>query len=117
MTAVVQTLSNIEDVEAVVAQSHQKPVMIFKHSTDCQISASANRAWEEFLASPEAERVTPVFVRVIEDSQASQALSDRIKVKHQSPQAILVQNGKVLWHDAHWGITPVVLKAVLTRIK
>jgi bacillithiol system protein YtxJ len=58
--------------------------------------------------------VTPAWVRVIEERPISLALAERAGVRHESPQALLIKNGKGVWHDSHWGITAAALKVAAT---
>lgn len=84
--------------------SHSKAVLFFKHSTRCSISATAldrlERAW-----SPAAdERISPYMLLVVEARPLSNALAQYSGVPHQSPQAVLVYRGQVLYHASHWDI-------------
>ncbi|MGE5673359.1 MAG: monothiol bacilliredoxin BrxC family protein [Mycobacterium leprae] len=81
------------------------------------MSAAAHRAWAEFLQSAEAQRIEPAWVRVIEERPVSLHLAERIGVQHQSPQVILIQSGKALWHDSHRAITVDALKAAVHSVK
>jgi bacillithiol system protein YtxJ len=114
MAAVKQLLS-MADLEAVVAESAQHPVLVFKHSTTWPISANAHRAWAEFLNTPEAGSVGLAWVRVIEERPVSLAFADQVGAKHASPQAVLVKNGQAVWHDSHWNITVDALKAATKK--
>lgn len=53
-------------------------------------------------------------MRVIEERPVSLGLAERIGVKHESPQALLIKNGKALWHTSHHAITAEALKGALT---
>ncbi len=64
---------------------------------------------------PEAEQAAHFWVRVIEERPVSRAFSDRVGVAHQSPQALLLKGGRVVWHDSHGGITAAALKEAVTR--
>ena len=54
------------------------------------------------------------MVRVIEERPVSLALSDRVGVRHQSPQALLIHGGQALWNDSHGAITVDALKAAVS---
>jgi bacillithiol system protein YtxJ len=49
-------------------------------------------------------------VRVIEERPVSLALSERVGVQHQSPQALLIRDGSAVWHASHQGITAAALQ-------
>ena len=83
--------------------------LVFKHSTTCPISAAARErftAWVESLGPEEF----PIYeVLVIEDRPLSQTIAADTGVEHQSPQAILLEDGKPRWHASHWAITQASL--------
>jgi bacillithiol system protein YtxJ len=112
----VRQLKRIADLDALLADSAQRPVLVFKHSTACPVSARAHREWESFLPSAEAGRVTLALVRVIEERPVSLALADRVGVRHESPQVLLIKNGRALWHASHWNITAGALKAAVAQV-
>jgi bacillithiol system protein YtxJ len=109
-------LMSLADVDAVLERSGGRPVLIFKHSTTCPISAGAYREWQAFLAGPSAVRVDHAWVRVREERPVSLAIAERTGVAHESPQALLVKGGKVLWHASHHAITRRALEAVVARV-
>ncbi|MEW8978276.1 MAG: bacillithiol system redox-active protein YtxJ [Symbiobacterium sp.] len=113
--AEVRQIRTPADVEWVLGESRRRPVLVFKHSTTCPISAQAHREWQAFLASPEAARVGHAWVRVIQERPLSLALAGRVGVAHQSPQALLIWDGRAVWHASHHAITAWRLKDVVAR--
>jgi len=89
------------EVEALVSTA--EPLVIFKHSVTCGVSNSVKRRFDAFV---EAHPDVPTRLVVVQQERAlSDALEDRLRVRHESPQAIVVQRGQVLWHASHGGIT------------
>src|SRR5499433_2327136 len=91
------------DLEQLLDRSRTDPVLIFKHSTQCPISTQAYEEFTDF-----AEGVPQLIcgaVLVIENRKLSNAIAERFGVRHESPQALLVKDGRVLWHASHWSIT------------
>jgi bacillithiol system protein YtxJ len=86
--------------------------IIFKHSTICPISSAAR---DRFVAWLEATSpALPIHeVLVVEDRPLSQQIAGDLDVEHQSPQAILIENGRALWHASHWAITKERLSAAV----
>lgn len=85
-------------------KSHHEPVLLFKHSTTCLASAVAFLELTMFLENyPGNILCGMVFV------QQSRAISDeianRLEVRHQSPQVLLIHNGRTVWYDSHNNIT------------
>src|SRR5437870_3620291 len=100
-----------QDLEQLLDKSKTDPVLIFKHSTQCPISA---QAYEEFVDFAEGLRdLTCAAVLVIENRELSNAIAARFGVRHQSPQALLIKDGRVLWHASHWSITSDSLRDAL----
>jgi bacillithiol system protein YtxJ len=96
-------LQQDRDLEDLLAKSKTDPVLIFKHSTQCPISA---QAYEEFVDFAEASHnLTCAAVMVIENRILSNAIANRFGVRHESPQALLIKDGRVVWHASHWSIT------------
>lgn len=80
---------------------------IFKHSTRCPISAEAER---EFMRHPEDAALSVYRVLVVENRPTSNAIAEALGVEHQSPQAILVRDGRAVWNASHWDVTREKLK-------
>lgn len=80
-----------------------EPLMVFKHSATCSISVSVKRQLDAFIA---ANPHLPTRVVVVQNERRlSDALAVVLQVRHESPQALLVQNGRLLWHASHRRIT------------
>jgi bacillithiol system protein YtxJ len=96
-------LHQIQDLKQLLQKSNSDPVIIFKHSTQCPVSAEA---YDEFIRFTErAPGVTAGLVLVIEDRDVSNAIASTLGIRHQSPQAIVVKNGEPIWSTSHWSIT------------
>lgn len=93
------------DMDQLLSDSHQKPVLILKHSTSCPISASAYKAFQQFVQDSVDSKVDFALVKVIESRPASLYLAEKVGVKHQSPQVLLIENGSAIWDDSHWQIS------------
>jgi bacillithiol system protein YtxJ len=96
-------------LDELFARSFERPVWVLKHSLVCPLSAEALREFGRFAATP-----TGSELRVLEIQRQrglSQELARRTGVRHESPQAILVRDGKASWHASHWSITARALAA------
>ncbi len=77
--------------------------MVFKHSATCIISLTVIREFEAFR---EAYPTVPTRLVIVQQERAlSNAFEDVLHVLHESPQALVVQQGRVLWHASHRRIT------------
>ena len=85
--------------------------LVFKHSTRCPVSSAA---WRELAAFRKAHPEAVVYVvHVGEQRGPSNGDAAQTGVRHESPQAILLENGRVAWHDSHEGITSDALEGLL----
>ncbi len=93
-------LTSVDQLNSVVESSQNSKAIIFKHSTRCSISASVLNKFEKQVG----EGHQLYFLDLIAHRDISAAISDKFKVVHQSPQAIVLEKGEVIQHDSHYGI-------------
>ena len=93
-------LTSIEQLEVLILQSSLKPALIFKHSTRCGISSMALKSFERDCDLNE-ENIDLYFLDLLNFRNISNAISVKLNVQHQSPQAIVVKNEQVIYHDSH----------------
>jgi len=102
-------LRTIQDLEEALNQSHQQPVLLFKHSMTCSISDRALAEFKSHLENPDP-RIIYKLITVQTARKVSDEAAARLKVEHESPQAILVRNGRELWNASHNQITAAALQ-------
>ena len=92
-------LTDLLQLDEIIAISNEKPVAIFKHSTRCSVSRMALKQFEnEFNSS---DKVIPYFLDLIEYRAISNEIANRFGVTHQSPQLILIKEGKAVYNVSH----------------
>ncbi len=92
-------LTDLGQLNEIIAISNEKPVAIFKHSTRCSVSRMALKQFEnEFNSS---DKVTPYFLDLIAHRDISNEIATRFGVYHQSPQLILIKEGKAIYNVSH----------------
>ncbi|UVI27871.1 bacillithiol system redox-active protein YtxJ [Paenibacillus spongiae] len=101
----IRNLMTLDQWEEAYASSQDRPLLIFKHSTHCPTSAGAFEELSNWVEDAEQSALNCVLVLVVENRVVSEAISAKLSLKHESPQTILVENGKVVWHASHWRIT------------
>lgn len=102
-----QLLTSGDALQAALEASEQHPVLLFKHSTRCPISAAAYAQVNAF----EEQQPEPVYlVKVIEDRPVSNEIAELLSIRHESPQALVVHHHKVVWNASHYDITSQALK-------
>ncbi|PRO65407.1 bacillithiol system redox-active protein YtxJ [Alkalicoccus urumqiensis] len=81
---------------------------LMKHSLTCPVSADAMKEMEQ--AEPELR--TPVYVIHVQEFRGGcTKTADHYGVKHESPQVLLIDGGKVQNHTSHWHVTADWIKA------
>ncbi|MFC5532300.1 bacillithiol system redox-active protein YtxJ [Cohnella yongneupensis] len=103
--AELQQLTSMEQWEQALQGTSSKPMLVFKHSTSCPISAGAHDELMNYIKDAADSPVDYSLVRVIEERPISNEIAERLGVKHASPQAILVKDGQAVWDTSHWHIT------------
>lgn len=104
-------LTFMGQLDEIVAFSSQKPVVIFKHSTRCSISRFALKQFENEFALEDS--VDAYFLDLIEHRDISNEIASRFNVQHQSPQLLLIKDGKSVYDVSHSDIDAGELKEKL----
>ncbi|MCA1592616.1 MAG: bacillithiol system redox-active protein YtxJ [Acidobacteria bacterium] len=99
-------VADTKTLEELLARSQNEPVLLFKHSTTCPISAAAHREVEELGGD------VPIIV-VQRSRDISREVETRTGVRHETPQALVLRRGEVVWSASHWHITADALKQAL----
>ncbi|QOS80138.1 bacillithiol system redox-active protein YtxJ [Paenibacillus sp. JNUCC31] len=106
-------MTSIEQLNSAVEATEDQPLLLFKHSTRCPISASAYQEMNDYLQNSPSEQVQYGIIYVVEDRPVSNEAADKLGVKHESPQAILVKKGIPVWHTSHSNITSTTITNAL----
>lgn len=114
--ATLTKMTTIEELRSTLESSEQRPLLMFKHSTRCPISAGAYKEVQAYLEDQPNERIDYVWIDVIADRPVSSQAAEALSIQHESPQVILVKEGAPVWHTSHSHITAEALKAQLDGI-
>ena len=104
-------LTFMGQLDEMVAFSKNKPAVIFKHSTRCSVSRFALKQFENEFGVE--ERVDAYFLDLLEHRDISNAIASRFGVYHQSPQLLLIKEGKSVYDVSHSDIDAEELKGKL----
>jgi len=111
-----QTLNQAGELVAMLERSQEKPQIIFKHSTRCGISSMAKHQLEHDWDIDE-EQVDMYYLDLIAHRDISNQIADLTGVVHQSPQIIILLNGKAVFDTSHHAISVARIKAALEQTK
>jgi bacillithiol system protein YtxJ len=106
-------LSDLSELEAAIAESRERPVLLFKHSRTCGVSHGALDELQAHVSrNPGGAAYKVITVqshRGISDEAAA-----RLGIRHETPQAILLRDGRPVWKASHFSITADRLDAILS---
>ena len=99
-------LDTLENLERLFAESHSRPVVLFKHSTSCGISFGVYRE-----VATVGSDVNVVVIQT--HREISNAIADRTGIRHESPQAIVLECGRATYHASHYDIEAAHIEATI----
>jgi monothiol bacilliredoxin len=105
-------LCDLAALEAAIEESRERPVLLFKHSRSCGISCEALDELRAHLDEASAA-ATYKLITVQSHRTVSDHAAQRLGVRHETPQAILLRDGRPVWNASHFRITAETLGQVL----
>jgi bacillithiol system protein YtxJ len=102
----------IEDLDRLLAQTSERPLLLFKHSVTCGTSAEA---LDELIDHLNEDRLDARYAIVTVQShrELSNAVSARLGIRHETPQALLIRNGRVIWSASHFRVTAAAVQSAI----
>ncbi|NAY90735.1 bacillithiol system redox-active protein YtxJ [Muricauda sp. JGD-17] len=105
------SLISSSQLDDLVEQSKSKAQVVFKHSTTCGISGMVLRMFSSSYAAEENADFHLLDLHAHRD--ISNAITSRFGVMHQSPQLLIIKEGKVVFHTSHGAIADINLQDYL----
>jgi bacillithiol system protein YtxJ len=91
-------LNDVQRLDELLSQSTEQPIILFKHSATCGISA---RAYREMTKLEK-----PIALVTVQNARAlSNEIESRFALPHETPQVLIVRDGKLAWSASHFRIT------------
>ena len=106
-------LSDLDMLEAAIAESLERPVLLFKHSRTCGVSCEALDALHAHLERG-GTNAAYKMITVQSHRRVSDVVVEKLGVRHETPQAILLRDGRPIWNASHFRITAQELGRVLS---
>lgn len=104
-------LTDEKQLDQVVVNSNTVPQVIFKHSTRCSISSMAKNRLDRKDAPA---GVDFYYLDLIKYRNLSNKIARDFEVTHQSPQVLVIENGKCVYHESHSGIDFEEIESVVS---
>jgi len=93
-------LASDPEFDRLLAVSHEAPIIVFKHSESCGAS------WMAEASLAQGRLPAPVHRVVVQRHRATSArIAELLGVRHESPQVIVLADGRAAWHTSHAGVT------------
>ena len=90
------TVSDKASLDRLLTASKDQPVLVFKHSNACPISSRAYREMEKL------ENVNLLEVQTARE--LSREFAAITGVPHETPQVIVLRDGKAVWNASHYDV-------------
>ncbi|HWB91344.1 MAG TPA: bacillithiol system redox-active protein YtxJ [Puia sp.] len=94
-----QTEAQLEDIKT---RSADRPQLIFKHSTRCSASAVVKGRLER---AEKPESIDFYYLDLLNHRPVSNKVAEIFRIGHESPQVLLIRNGRCVYDESHLGIT------------
>ncbi|MFN8064007.1 MAG: bacillithiol system redox-active protein YtxJ [Vicinamibacterales bacterium] len=107
-------LETQEQFDALLGDSVTRPVVIFKHSPACGTSGMAYDDLMDLFADANAPEIH--LLNVLAHRSLSQAIATRLGVRHESPQVLVLKDGRAAWHGSHFRVTADALRKAVKDI-
>jgi bacillithiol system protein YtxJ len=99
-----------EQLQQIIEASHNQPHIIFKQSTRCNISTVVKSRLEKGTLH---EHTPFYFLDLLSFRPVSDFVARHFDVTHESPQLLVIKDGKCIFHESHTGIDEEEIKAFL----
>lgn len=93
-----------EQIRQIRQESKETPVLIFKHSTRCNISRTALDRLERNWKDDEMGGVKAYYLDLISYRNISNELAEIFDVEHESPQVLIIKDEAPAYHRSHFEI-------------
>ena len=117
-------LEHVDELHRLIAESESRPVLLFKHSHTCGVSMEAldelvthlndrrprGSASHSAGSSPQYAMVTVQTHRAV-----SNAVAQKLGVRHETPQALLIRDGRVVWSASHFRVTAAAVGGAIAE--
>ena len=105
----------MDDLDRALAATDERPLLLFKHSFTCGVSAEALDELVSHLNERQRE-ASYAMVTVQTHREVSNAVAKKLGVRHESPQALLIRDRRVVWSASHFRVTAAAVEAALQML-
>ncbi|ROH99736.1 bacillithiol system redox-active protein YtxJ [Chryseobacterium daecheongense] len=99
-----KNITSEKDLAEAVENSYHEKTVIFKHSTSCFISKTVLRNFEKEIEDID-QNVSFYYLDLLAHRSVSNTIAENFGIRHESPQLIVLENGKAINHASHQDIS------------
>ena len=99
------TLKQAGQLDEIDRLSNSKLQVLFKHSTRCSISMMAKRVLSREMEQADEAMLDVYFLDLLLHRNLSNANAGRYQVEHESPQLLVIKEGKCVYVAAHGDVS------------
>jgi bacillithiol system protein YtxJ len=105
-------LQHVDELDALLADSSHRPLLLFKHSASC---GTSYEALDELIDHLNDERLPARYAMITVQThrELSTTVSKRLGVRHETPQVLLIREGRVVWSASHFRVTAHAVEAAI----
>ena len=107
-------LTDVNQLQTIKEESFNQTVLILKHSTTCSISMTALNRLERNWNQEKVGELKPYYLDLLRFRPISAEIASTFNVEHQSPQALIIQNGECIYNASHFDISFTELANTVT---
>ena len=111
------SLKHSGQLDEILAESKERPVLIYKHSTRCNISRAVFDRLERNWDPAAAGDIKRYFLDLISFRDISNRIAEIFDVEHHSPQILVILDGKSVLDLSHYDIDFNRIMPVLRKQK
>ena len=102
-------IADLETLDRFVANLNGSAGVVFKHSDTCGVSS---RAYTEM-----SKLELPIGIVVVQHARSvSDEVEKRWQVNHETPQVLIIKNGKSVWNASHSQVKAEQVEAALREV-
>src|SRR6266404_1676445 len=87
-----------DQLQNIIVRSQEKPQVIFKYSTHCQVSEAIFQRLQKNCCP---EHIDFYFLDLIAHENISEKVSETFHVPHHSPQILLIKDGECIFEESN----------------
>lgn len=106
-------LDSEQKVAEIIRLSDSRPQIILKHSISCPTSAMVKSRLDR---SPVVENADYYLLDLWNHRAVSDLVAQKFGIRHESPQILIIHEGKCIYNESHYGIVVEKIATSLAAI-